>query len=85
MRFCGDFRALQELARRDQGGQAHRAARELLDGVEGEEIRFKDNKAGDVAIPFALVGEAKLILTDALISATMPLSSEGADEFDTEE
>ena len=59
--------------------------RGLLDGVEGEEIRFKDNKAGDVSIPFALVGEAKLILTDALISATMPLSSEGADEFDTEE
>ena len=59
--------------------------RGLLDGVEGEEIRFRDNKAGDVVIPFAAVGEAKLILTDALISATMPLSSEGADEFDTEE
>lgn len=59
--------------------------RGLLNGIEGEDILFKDNKAGDVAIPFAAVGEAKLILTDALISATMPLSSEGADEFDTEE
>ncbi|ANI77055.1 MULTISPECIES: ribosome maturation protein RimP [Sphingobium] len=59
--------------------------RGLLNGVEGEEIQFKDNKAGDVMIPFATVGEAKLVLTDALISATMPLSSEGADEFDTEE
>ena len=56
-----------------------------LNGVEGEDIQFKDNKAGDVMIPFATVGEAKLVLTDALISATMPLSSEGADEFDTEE
>ena len=35
--------------------------------------------------PFALVGDAKLMLTDALISATMPLSSDGADEFETEE
>ena len=59
--------------------------RGILKGVEGEDIQFQDNKAGDVAIPFALVGEAKLILTDALISASMPLSSEGADEFDTEE
>jgi len=59
--------------------------RGLLNGVEGEEIKFKDNKAGEVLIPFAAVGEAKLVLTDALISATMPLSSEGADEFDTEE
>ena len=59
--------------------------RGVLNGVEGAEILFKDNKAGDVSIPFATVGEAKLILTDALISATMPLSSEGADEFDTEE
>lgn len=59
--------------------------RGLLNGIDGEDILFKDNKAGDVTIPFAAVGEAKLILTDALISATMPLSSEGADEFDTEE
>lgn len=59
--------------------------RGVLKGVEGEDIQFQDNKAGDVAIPFALVGEAKLILTDALISASMPLSSDGADEFETEE
>ena len=59
--------------------------RGILKGVEGEDIQFQDNKAGDVAIPFALVGEAKLILTDALISASMPLSSDGADEFETEE
>jgi ribosome maturation factor RimP len=59
--------------------------RGVLNGVEDEEIQFKDNKAGEVTIPFAVVGEAKLVLTDALISATMPLSSEGADEFDTEE
>ncbi|APL94196.1 ribosome maturation protein RimP [Sphingobium indicum] len=59
--------------------------RGVLKGVEGEDILFADAKAGDVAIPFALVGDAKLILTDALIAASMPLSSDGADEFETEE
>ena len=50
-----------------------------------EEILFTDAKSGDVRIPFALVDEAKLLLTDALIAASMPLSSDGADEFETEE
>ena len=59
--------------------------RGVLKGVEGEDILFRDVKAGDVSIPFGQVGEAKLILTDALISASMPLSSDGADEFETEE
>ncbi|EQB06142.1 ribosome maturation factor RimP [Sphingobium wenxiniae] len=59
--------------------------RGLLQGVDGDNIQFKDVKAGEVSIPFALVGDAKLLLTDALLSATMPLSSDGADEFETEE
>jgi ribosome maturation factor RimP len=59
--------------------------RGVLNGIEGEDILFTDAKAGDVVIPFALVGDAKLILTDALIAASMPLSSDGADEFETEE
>lgn len=59
--------------------------RGVLKGVEGEDILFADAKSGDVAIPFALVSDAKLILTDKLISATMPLSFDGADEFEPEE
>ncbi|GAY21811.1 hypothetical protein SFOMI_2364 [Sphingobium fuliginis] len=59
--------------------------RGVLKGIEGDDILFQDAKAGDVVIPFALVGDAKLILTDALIAASMPLSSDGADEFETEE
>ena len=59
--------------------------RGVLDGVEGDEILFTDAKSGAVRIPFALVAEAKLLLTDALIAASMPLSSDGADEFETEE
>lgn len=57
----------------------------VLGGVDGEDIQFRDTKAGDVVIPFGLIDGAKLVLTDALISATMPLSSDGADEFETEE
>ena len=57
----------------------------ILGGVEGEDIQFRDTKAGDVVIPFGLIDGAKLVLTDALISATVPLSSDGADEFETEE
>ena len=57
----------------------------ILGGVEGQDIQFRDTKAGDVVIPFGLIDGAKLVLTDALISATMPLSSDGADEFETEE
>lgn len=59
--------------------------RGVLKGIDGEDILFADVKAGDVVIPFSQVGDAKLILTDALISASMPLSSDGADEFETEE
>tara|TARA_R110000787_G_scaffold9028_36_gene31688 strand:+ start:23572 stop:24096 length:525 start_codon:yes stop_codon:yes gene_type:complete len=57
----------------------------VLGGVEGQDIQFRDTKVGDVVIPFGLIDGAKLVLTDALISATMPLSSDGADEFETEE
>jgi ribosome maturation factor RimP len=53
--------------------------------LEGETIFFQDAKIGDVTIDYANVDGAKLVLTDALIRATTPLSSEGADEIETEE
>ena len=40
--------------------------------------------AGEVAIPFAAIADAKLALTDRLIAATQPLSSAGADELITD-
>lgn len=55
-----------------------------LAGVEGEAVLLDDPKAGRVTLPFAGIASAKLVLTDALISATMPLSAEGADEIQTE-
>ncbi len=56
----------------------------VLAGVDGETILLDDLKLGRVGLGFDNLHSAKLILTDALISATMPLSSEGADEIETE-
>ena len=37
-----------------------------------------------VRIPFSCIGSAKLLLTDALIKATTPLSTDGADVISVE-
>lgn len=55
-----------------------------LVGVEGDIVRLDDVKVGEVRTPFANIHSAKLVLTDALINATMPHSSEGADDIQTE-
>lgn len=56
-----------------------------LAGVDGEDVLLDDRKAGRVAVPFATIATGKLVLTDRLISATVPLSTEGADDIHTEE
>lgn len=56
----------------------------ILAGVDGETILLDDPRLGRVNIGFDNIQSAKLVLTDALISATMPLSSDGADEIETE-
>lgn len=56
----------------------------FLAGTDGETILLDDPKTGHVAVGFDNILSAKLVLTDALISATMPLSSDGADEIETE-
>lgn len=56
----------------------------ILKGHEGETIHLIDAKVGRVEVSFANITSAKLVLTDALINATMPLSSDGADEIETE-
>ncbi|WP_298671141.1 ribosome maturation protein RimP [uncultured Sphingomonas sp.] len=51
-----------------------------LAGLDGETIAIRQ-KSGTIAhIPFASVVDAKLVLTDKLIQATVPLSAEGAEE-----
>ncbi len=62
-----------------------KAFRGILQGVEGETILLDDAKHGPARLPFSAIASAKLMLTDALISATIPLSAEGADEFQPED
>ena len=52
----------------------------LLGGLIDEDILITTPKTNETLhIPFAAIASAKLLLTDALIKATAPLSTEGAD------
>lgn len=53
-------------------------------GRDGDSIRIDVNRLGEISLPLAQIATAKLILTDALIKATAPLSSEGADKIQLE-
>jgi ribosome maturation factor RimP len=53
-------------------------------GLAGDAIRVDLGAAGEVSLPFARIASAKLVLTDALIKATAPLSSDGADRIQVE-
>lgn len=56
--------------------------RGLLQGIENGIIKIDDRKAGHQETAIANVHSAKLILTDALIAATIPVSADGADEIE---
>jgi len=66
-----------------EGGR--KQVKAVLAGVEGGQVLLDDPKSGRIITDFSNVASAKLILTDALISATVPLSTEGADEIVTQE
>jgi len=66
-----------------EGGR--KQVRGALAGVEGDNVLVDDPKAGRITVAFSNIASAKLVLTDALISATVPLSTEGADEIVTQE
>jgi ribosome maturation factor RimP len=55
----------------------------VLEGLEGDTILVSTSK-GRRAVDFANIASAKLLLTDKLIDATAPLSTEGADLIKTE-
>ena len=57
----------------------------LLKGVEGDTITIYVATKGEMEVPFDQVGTAKLVLTNALIAATRPLSMQGVEEEETEE
>jgi ribosome maturation factor RimP len=51
----------------------------------GELVHIAGRDGQDYAIPFSSIHSAKLLLTDELINATAPLSTEGADSIQTVE
>ncbi len=53
-----------------------------LEGIDADgQIAVRHPRTGVLAhVPFALIADAKLVLTDRLIDATVPLSMEGAEE-----
>ncbi|MET0375108.1 MAG: ribosome maturation protein RimP [Rhizorhabdus sp.] len=48
---------------------------------DGDSVTLGVDRLGEVAVPLAQIASAKLILTDALIKATAPLSTEGVDQI----
>ncbi len=54
-----------------------------LRGIAGEDVLIAVD-AGETRLPFAAIHAAKLVITDRLIAATAPLSSEGADKIEVE-
>ena len=57
----------------------------ILKGAEGDRITIDVRKHEPMTIGFDQVADAKLLLTDALIAATQPLVTAGADEFEEED
>ena len=55
----------------------------VIEGIEGNIVTIATPK-GTREIPFESIASAKLLLTDKLINATAPISSEGADLIKTE-
>lgn len=53
-------------------------------GRNGDDVNFDVDKLGEITVPLAVIASAKLILTDALLKATAPLSTEGADRISEE-
>jgi ribosome maturation factor RimP len=56
-----------------------------LEGLAGEYVKILGKDGRSYNFPFAAIASAKLLLTDKLINATAPLSTEGADQIETVE
>jgi ribosome maturation factor RimP len=56
-----------------------------LDGLDQQNVKLTDKSGQAHVIQFSDISSAKLLLTDKLINATAPLSTEGADSIQTVE
>ena len=67
--------------REPQGGRKQFSG--TLEGVDGETVNVTGKDGKSYAVGFSDIASAKLLLTDKLIAATAPLSTEGADTIQT--
>ena len=67
------------LAEKNEDGR--KAFKGDLAGVEGDAVVIVDTQGARHEIAFAAIDDAKLVMTDRLIAATVPISAEGAEEF----
>jgi ribosome maturation factor RimP len=65
--------------------EGQRNVKGQLVGIEDGTVTLETDGSGPVSFPMDLVHSAKLVLTDALIAATRPLDTSGADEIVEEE
>ena len=56
-----------------------------LEGIEGDHVELTGKDGQEHAFLFSDISSAKLLLTDKLINATAPLSTDGADTIQTVE
>lgn len=70
-----------------KGYDGQRTYKGELGGIEGGMVSITDGKSGAASLPRDQIHSAKLVLTDALIAATQPIDTTGADDIveDTEE
>ena len=54
-------------------------------GLDGENVKLTDKAGVEHSLPFQDISSAKLLLTDKLINATAPLSTDGADQIQMQE
>ena len=52
-----------------------------LAGIEGDRVTIDVRGYQPMTVPFSSIHDAKLVITDALIAATKPLSTEGVDKI----
>ena len=64
----------------DKGFDGQRVLKGDLKGIDGDDVTIADRKSGDVTVPRSQIHSAQLVLTDALIAATKPLDTSGAEE-----
>jgi ribosome maturation factor RimP len=64
----------------DKDWDGQRVLKGDLKGIDGDQVTIADRKAGDVTVPRDQIHTAQLVLTDALIAATKPIDTTGAEE-----